>query len=303
MRRTMMYLPGNNPNMLLRGHLFRPDGLIFDLEDSVPANEKLAARILVGKILSFLDFGGCELTIRINGTDSDYWRDDITAIFDAAAANSQITGIRVPKVESPQEVILLDEMLSELEDKSNIPPGHIRIFCLLESASAIWRAFDIATASSRVTALIPGGEDLAADLKTSRSKDEIELDWIRRMLVVAARAAGVDALDAAYPHIHDLEGLKTQTAFVRQLGFDGKSVLHPNQIPIIHEAYTPTDQEVRKALRIVQAAEEAERRGQGAVSVDGRLVDRPVIKRAQYLLQLAGPMHGRDTHDVPPDKG
>lgn len=291
MRRTMMYLPGNNPNMLLRGHLFRPDGLIFDLEDSVPTSEKLAARILVGKVLSFLDFGGCELTIRINGTDTDFWRDDIAAVVAAVTANPQVTGVRVPKVESPQEVALLDEMLSELEAENGIPQGHIHIFCLLESALAVWRAFDIASASARVVALIPGGEDLAADLKTSRSKEEIELDWIRRMLVVAARAAGVDALDAAYPHIYDLDGLRAQTAVIRQLGFDGKSVLHPNQIPIIHEVYAPTDREVQRALRIVQAAEEAERRGQGAVSVDGRLVDRPVIRRARYLLQLAGQAH------------
>lgn len=294
MRRTMMYLPGNNPNMLLRGHLFRPDGLIFDLEDSVPVAEKLAARILVGKILPFLDCGGCELTIRINGIGSDFWRDDIASVAAAVTANPQVTGIRVPKVESPQEIVLLDEVLSELEAENGIARGHIRIFCLLESAAAVWRAFDIASASPRVTALIPGGEDLAADLKTSRSKDEVELDWIRRMLVVAARAAGVDVLDAAYPHIYDLEGLKARTAFVRQLGFDGKSVLHPSQIPVIHEVYAPTDQEVQRALRIVRAAEDADRRGQGALSVEGRLVDLPVIKQARHLLQLAEQANDRE---------
>jgi citrate lyase subunit beta/citryl-CoA lyase len=284
----MMYLPGNNPNMLLRGHLFRPDGLILDLEDSVPQKEKDAARILVQKILSWQDFGSCEVSVRVNGMDTEFWREDLEAVASAAAVNPQVDGIRLPKAESAAMASLLDEALSELEEKHGLKAGHFTIFCLLESAKAVWKAFDIATASSRITGITPGGEDLAADLRTSRSAGESELDWIRRMTLVAGRAAGVDVLDTAYPRIHDLEGLREQTAFVRQLGFDGKNVLHPGQIPIIHEVYTPTRQETENSLRILRAAEEAARKGQGAVAVDGKLVDVPVIKRARYLLSLAG---------------
>jgi citrate lyase subunit beta/citryl-CoA lyase len=288
MRRTMMYIPGNNANMLLRGYLFRPDSLIFDLEDSVPVSEKDSARILVRHILSWGDFGKCELTVRINGVDTEFWRDDLAAVVAAAVSNPGVDGIRLPKTESPATVGILEEALSELESENGFTPGHFKIFCLLESAAAVWRAYDVATASPRVAGLTPGGEDLAADLRTSRSRDETELDWIRRMILVAGRAAGVDVVDAAYPFVHDLEGLRKQTVYVRQLGFDGKSVLHPNQIPVIHEVYTPSEGEIEHALRVVRAAEEAETRGQGAVAVDGRLVDVPVIKRARYLLNFAG---------------
>jgi citrate lyase subunit beta/citryl-CoA lyase len=284
----MMYIPGNNANMLLRGYLFRPDSLIFDLEDSVPVSEKDSARILVRRILSWGDFGKCELTVRINGADTEFWRDDLAAVAVAAVSNPGVDGIRLPKTESPATVAIVDEALSELESENGFAPGHFKIFCLLESAAAVWRAYDIATASSRVTGLTPGGEDLAADLRTSRSRDETELDWIRRMILLAGRAAGVDVMDAAYPFVHDLEGLRHQTAYVRQLGFDGKSVLHPNQIPVIHEVYTPSEDEIENALRVLRAAEEAKTKGQGAVAVDGRLVDAPVIKRARYLLNFAG---------------
>jgi citrate lyase subunit beta/citryl-CoA lyase len=284
----MMYLPGNNPNMLLKGYLFRPDGLIFDLEDAVPANQKDAARILVRRVLSSQSFGDCEATVRINALDTEFWRDDLDAIGVAAASNRRVDGVRLPKAESAASVTMLDEALSELEDKNSLPQGHFKIFCLLESALAVWKAYDIATASPRVIGLTPGGEDLAADLRTSRSREESELDWIRKMILVAGRAAGVDVLDAAYPLIHDLEGLKKQTETIRQLGFDGKSVLHPSQIQVIHDVFTPSEADIEKSLRIVQAAAAAEKNGQGAVTVDGRLVDVPVMKRALYLLALAG---------------
>ncbi|GHS95799.1 citrate lyase [Synergistales bacterium] len=283
-----MYLPGNNPNMLLKGYLFRPDGLIFDLEDAVSANQKDAARILVRNVLSSQSFGDCEVSVRINALDTEFWRDDLCAVGAAAAINRRVNGIRMPKAESKESVIALDDTLSELEDKNSLPQGHFKIFCLLESANAVWKAYDIATASRRVTGLTPGGEDLAADLRTTRSREESELDWIRKMILVAGRAAGVDVLDAAYPLIHDLEGLKKQTEGIRQLGFDGKSVLHPSQIQVIHDVFTPSATDIEKSLRIVRAAAEATKNGQGAVAVDGRLVDVPVIKRAMYLLTLAG---------------
>ena len=283
MRRTMLYLPGNNPNMLLRGHLFEPDGLVIDLEDAVSASEKDSARVLVREVLRRGEFGRCEVTVRINGLDTEFWRDDV-----AAVVSCGVSGVRAPKVESPRTVLDLDEELSEAEGKYGVKEGSTKIFCLLESALGVWKAYDIATASSRVTAILPGGEDLAADLRTGRSKEGTELEWIRRMLIVAARAAGVDALDTVFPHVADDEGLRREAAFVKQLGFDGKSVIHPNQIPIIHEIYTPTEREIETAHRIVEAASAAAARGLGAVSLDGRMIDAPVIRRAEYTLARAG---------------
>ena len=284
MRRTMLYLPGNNPNMLVRGHLFGSDGIIMDLEDAVAMSEKDAARTMVSKFLRRGDFGSTEVTVRINGVDTEYWKKDLEAV----VPYKRLDGIRLPKADSPQIIKDVDEELSRLEDKYGIEQGHIKLFCILETAYGIWHAYDVAKASKRVAAILPGGEDLVADLKTSRTPEGTELEWSRRMIVIAARAAGVDAIDLMFPRVTDDEGLKKDAQFSKDLGFDGKSVIHPNQIPIIHKIFTPTEKEIEKAQRIIAAAEDARARGLGTVSVDGRMVDIPVVKRAHYILIKAG---------------
>lgn len=289
LRRTKLYLPGNNPNMLLRGHLFNPDGVILDLEDAVAMSEKDSARILVRDVLKRGDFGSCEVTVRINAMDTEFWRKDIETVVPCG-----IDGIRIPKVEDPKDIAIMDEALSHIESKAKIRVGKTLIFCLLESALGIWRAYDIAKASKRVAAICPGGEDLRADLKTTRSPNSEELIGPRRMVVLAAHAAGVDALDTVFTDITDDAGLRRETEWVRQLGYQGKSVIHPNQIPIIHDVFTPTAKEIEQAKKIVEAAAEAAARGLGAVQVDGKMVDKPVVKRAEFTLQRAGLRAGGD---------
>ena len=284
MRRTMLYLPGNNPNMLTRGYLFGSDGIILDLEDAVAMVEKDTARILVSKYLQQGEFGDCYVSVRINGIDTEYWKDDLAAI----VPNKRLDGIRVPKVEDENTVKIIDEELSRLEEQNGLPVGKLSLHCLLETAHGIWNAYEIAKASPRIEAIIPGGEDLRADLKTNRSDDSTELEWARRMLVFAARAAGVEPLDTVFARITDDEGLRKETEFIKQLGFSGKSIIHPNQIKIIHDIFTPTEQEIAKAQKIIAAAKEAAARGQGAVTVDGNMVDIPVVKRAEYTLVRAG---------------
>jgi citrate lyase subunit beta/citryl-CoA lyase len=269
--------------MLLRGHLFNPDGVILDLEDAVAVSEKDAARILVRDVLRKGDFGNCEVTVRINAMDTDLWRSDIETVVPCG-----IDGIRIPKVENPKDIAIMDEALSHIESKAKMRVGKTLIFCLLETALGIWNAYDIAKASRRVAAICPGGEDLRADLKTTRSENSEELIGPRRIVVLAAHAAGVDALDTVYADITDDAGLRRETEWVKQLGFQGKSVIHPNQIPIIHDVFTPTDREIEQAKKIVEAAVEAAARGLGAVQVDGKMVDKPVVKRAEYTLQRAG---------------
>ncbi|MDY3212329.1 MULTISPECIES: HpcH/HpaI aldolase/citrate lyase family protein [unclassified Pyramidobacter] len=284
MRRTMLYLPGNNPNMLVRGHLFGSDGIVMDMEDAVALSEKDAARVMISKFLRRGDFGSVEVTVRINGADTEFWKKDLEAVVPC----KRLDGIRLPKADSPQVIKDVDEELSRLEDKYGIAQGHIKLFCILETAYGIWHAYDVATASRRVTAILPGGEDLVADLKTSRTPEGTELEWSRRMIVIAARAAGVDAIDLMFPRVTDDEGLRRDAQFSKDLGFDGKSVIHPNQIPVIHEIFTPSEKEIEKAQRIIAAAEDARARGLGTVSVDGRMVDVPVVKRARYILVKAG---------------
>lgn len=284
MRRTMLYLPGNNPNMLTRGYLFGSDGVVLDLEDAVAMVEKDTARIRVSKYLKQGEFGSCYVSVRINGVDTEYWKDDLAAI----VPNKRLDGIRVPKVEDAGTVKIIDEELSRLEEKNGLPVGKLTLHCLLETAHGIWNAYEIAKASPRIEAIIPGGEDLRADLKTNRSDDSTELEWARRMLVFAARAAGVEPLDTVFPRITDDEGLRKETEFIKQLGFSGKSIIHPNQIKIIHDIFTPTEAEIAKAQKIIAAAKEAAERGQGAVTVDGKMVDIPVVKRAEYTLVRAG---------------
>ncbi len=289
LRRTKLYLPGNNPNMLLRGHLFNPDGVILDLEDAVAMSEKDSARILVRDVLKRGDFGSCEVTVRINAMDTEFWRKDIETVVPCG-----IDGIRIPKVEDPKDIAIMDEALSHIESKAKIRVGKTLIFCLLETALGIWRAYDIAKASKRVAAICPGGEDLRADLKTTRSSNSEELIGPRRMVVLAAHAAGVDALDTVFTDIIDDAGLRRETEWVKQLGYQGKSVIHPNQIPIIHDVFTPTAKEIEQAKKIVEAAAEAAARGLGAVQVDGKMVDKPVVKRAEFTLQRAGLRAGGD---------
>lgn len=245
MRRTMLYLPGNNPNMLTRGHLFGSDGLVLDLEDAVAMVEKDTARILVSHYLKQGEFGNCYVSVRINGVDTEFWKDDLAAI----VPMKRLDGIRVPKVEDAGTVKMIDEELSRLEEKNGLPVGKLTLHCLLETAHGIWNAYDIAKASPRIEAIIPGGEDLRADLKTTRSNDSIELEWARRMLVFAARAAGVEPLDTVFSRITDDEGLRKETEFIKQLGFSGKSIIHPNQIGIIHDVFTPTDKEIAQAQK------------------------------------------------------
>ena len=280
----MLYLPGNNPNMLTRGYLFGSDGVVLDLEDAVAMVEKDTARILVSKYIKQGEFGSCYVSVRINGVDTEYWKDDLAAI----VPNKRLDGIRVPKVEDAGTVKIIDEELSRLEEKNGLPVGKLTLHCLLETAHGIWNAYEIAKASPRIEAIIPGGEDLRADLKTNRSDDSTELEWARRMLVFAARAAGVEPLDTVFPRITDDEGLRKETEFIKQLGFSGKSIIHPNQIKIIHDIFTPTEAEIAKAQKIIAAAKEAAERGQGAVTVDGKMVDIPVVKRAEYTLVRAG---------------
>lgn len=282
LRRSMLFVPGNNPGMMSDAHIYGSDALMFDLEDSVTLREKDAARLLVFHALKTIHYGTCELVVRVNPLSTPYGRADIEAM---VAAGAEV--IRLPKTEIAQDISDTETAIEKAERKYGVPVGNTRMIAAIESASGVVNAFAIASASKRLVAIALGAEDYCANLRTSRSREGSELFYARSAIIVAARAAGIDAIDTVYSDVNDEEQLIRETQAIRQLGFDGKSVINPRQIKPVHRVFTPTQEEIHKAQRILAASREAETRGSGVVSLNGRMVDRPVVLRAERTLELA----------------
>lgn len=282
LRRTMMYVPGNNPSMVKDAHIFGADTVMFDLEDSVSINEKDAARFLVYNALKTIDYEGTEIAVRINGLDTPFGLQDLEAI---VRAKPDI--IRLPKTEKAQDVIEVEQVIAQIEEKAGIPVGTTKMMAAVESALGILNAYEIATASSRLVGIAIGAEDFVTDMRTTRSLEGVELLTARSHILLAARAAGIYALDTVFSDVNDEEGFANEVKHIKQLGFDGKSVINPRQIDVVHDIYTPTPKEIEKSIRIIQASEDALQKGSGVVSLDGKMVDKPIIERAKRVLTLA----------------
>ncbi len=281
LRRTMLYVPGNNPGMLRDAHIYGSDSLMFDLEDSVSLSEKDAARSLVYNALTTIDYGDKEIVVRINGLDTAFGMDDLKAVV-AASPNL----IRLPKTETAQDVMKAEQLISELEDDYGLPRNSIGLMAAIESALGIMNAYAIATASTRLVGIAIGAEDFVTDLKTTRSETGVELLTARSLLVYAARAAGIAALDTVYSDVNNEEGFRKEVVFIKQLGFDGKSVINPRQIEPTHEIFAPTEQELNHARRVLAAMEEANQKKSGVISLDGKMIDKPVVERARRVIGL-----------------
>lgn len=282
LRRTLLYVPGNKPNLVQSAAVFGPDSIMLDLEDAVLASEKDAARMLVAQALKSVNFAGIEVLVRINGLDSELGFQDLAAIMP-----SRPDGIRFPKVNTADDIHQMDELLIKYERELGIEEGKTFIIASLESAMAIENAFAIAKASPRMQGIAIGAEDYTADLKTTRSREGTELFYARSAIVTAARAAGIMAIDTVFSDINDEEGLVNETQLIKQLGFDGKSVINPRQIGPVHRVFKPTEKEIEKASAIIGAFEEAREKGSGVVALNGKMIDRPVVLRAQRVMELA----------------
>jgi len=282
LRRTMLFVPGNNPGMMRDAHIYGSDALMFDLEDSVSLNEKDAARLLVYNALKTINYGSCELVVRVNPLSTPYGRQDIEAMVRAGA---QV--IRLPKTETAQDIYDTEAEIERVEREAGIPVGTTRMMAAIEGALGVVNAYSIATASKRLIGIALGAEDYCANLKTNRSPEGSELFLARATIVVAARAAGIDALDTVYSDVNNEEQLIKETELIKQLGFDGKSIINPRQIGPIHKVFTPTEKEIEKALRIKAAIREAEAKGSGVISLNGKMVDRPIVIRAERTLEMA----------------
>ncbi|MDR0624205.1 MAG: HpcH/HpaI aldolase/citrate lyase family protein [Treponema sp.] len=282
LRRTMLYVPGNNAGMVRDAGIYKADCIMFDLEDSVSINEKDSARFLVFQALTSLSYPGKELVVRINDPRSQTGKDDLEAI-----VRTQKAVIRLPKTENADDVIYCASLIESIEKHMGIEIGSTRMMAAIESAGGVLNAKEIALASRRLVGIAIGAEDYVTDLKTTRSPDGIELLFGRSMVLLAARAAGIDAIDTVYSDVNDEAGLRKETVLIRQLGFDGKSIINPRQIKIVHEVFTPSEKEIKNALAVLEAILEAERRGSGVISLNGKMVDKPVVTRAENILSLA----------------
>jgi citrate lyase subunit beta/citryl-CoA lyase len=278
----MMYVPGNNPGMIKDAHIFGSDSIMFDLEDSVSVKEKDAARFLVYNALKTIDYEGVETVVRVNGLDTPYGKEDFEAI---VRAKPNI--IRLPKTEKPEDVLEADKLISKIEDEAGIPSGTVKLMAAIESALGIINSYEIAKASPRLVAIAIGAEDFVTDMKTTRSLDGVEILVARSQVLLAARAAGIYALDTVFSDVNDEEGFINEVKLAKQLGFDGKSVINPRQIEPVHQIYTPTQNEIEKSIRVLEAIEEAERKGSGVISLDGKMIDGPIVDRARRVIDLA----------------
>lgn len=279
MRRSRLYLPGNEPKFMVNAGLHRPDAVILDLEDSVHPDAKSAARVMVRNALRCVDFMGAERMVRINQLPLGL--EDLDAIVPEAPDL-----VLIPKVETAEQVRQVHERIEAiLEDVGSERP--VWLMPILESALGVVNTHAIATAADSIVALTIGLEDYSADLGVPKTKEGAESLYARSRLANSARAAGVQAIDSVFGDVEDMDGLLAWGRRSRGLGFEGMGCIHPRQIRVIHEAFAPTEQEIEKALKIVTAFEDAQRRGLGVVSLGSRMIDPPVVIRAQRLVGLA----------------
>ncbi|WP_414153760.1 citrate (pro-3S)-lyase subunit beta [Pediococcus acidilactici] len=282
LRRTMMFVPGNNPAMVKDAGIYGADSIMFDLEDAVSMAEKDAARFLVAEAIKTQDYGDAELVVRVNGQDTPFYRNDVLAMVKAG-----IEVIRLPKAESADMIKKLEQDVLEAEKKFNREIGSTHLMTAIESAKGVLNAPEIASASERMIGIAISAEDYTTDMKTHRYPDGAELEFARNMVLHAARAAGIAAFDTVFSNMDDTEGFYRETRYIHQLGFDGKSLVNPRQIPMVNEVYAPTKPEIEKAKDVIFAIEEARAKGSGVISMNGQMVDRPVVLRAQRVMKLA----------------
>lgn len=282
MRRSMLFIPGNNPGMLLNADVYGADALILDLEDAVSPLEKDAARTLVSHAMRALPYRGVEIIVRINPLDSAYVADDIRAMVPLKPSLLMPT-----KVASAEDVHAIVAMLSEAERAEGLPEGGIGLIPLLETARGVENAYLIACADPRVKAVLLGAEDLTSDLQAIRSKESAEILYARGRVVMAARAAGIDCYDTPFTDVNDEEGLYQDAAFARALGFTGKAVISPRHVAAVNEVFSPSEADILYAREVMQVIAEGERLGRGAVSLRGKMVDKPIVDRARRVLEAA----------------
>ncbi len=279
LRRSRLYLPGNEPKFYPNAGLHNPDGIILDLEDSVSPNEKTSARYLVRNALCAVDFYGAERMVRINQLPMGL--DDLKFVIP-----HNVHVILIPKCESALTIKDVEEEIKMICAERNVQ-NDIYFMPIIESALGVVKAFEIASASEKICALAVGLEDYTADLGVARTKEGRESFYARCAVVNAAKAAGIQAIDTVFSDVDDMDGLRNSVIEAKSIGFEGKGCIHPRQIKVVHNAFAPTENEIEKAKRIVLAFDDAKKNGIGVVALGSKMIDAPVVKRAQHTIELA----------------
>lgn len=281
-RRSMLYIPGNNPAMIQQGGIYGADSILLDLEDAVALNQKDAARTLVRNMVNSINFYDTEVCVRINHLSTPFGLADLEEIVPL-----QPDAIRYPKTESPEEVANLLAIIEKIEDKHKLPHTKMKLHVMIETAMGVQNAFRIASKFSRIDAITIGGQDLTADMNIVNTPDGAGIDYARKQIVMAAKASRIDAIDTVFPDVNDEEGLRRETENAKKIGFTGKAVINPRQIDIIHQVYTPSEEEIRKAYHIIKEFKKNSAAGIGVFALDGKMIDAPIVARAEYTLKLA----------------
>ena len=282
LRRTMMFLNAQKPGLIKDPYIYKPDSIMLDLEDAVAENQKDAARFSLYHALKEINYRGCERVVRINGLDTPYWEEDIHC-----AVAGGCDAIRIPKTESALDVQRVETVVEECEKKYGIPEGHTLIMAAIESARGVMKALDICEASERLFGIALSGGDYTKDLQTHITGTGLELMGARQNMIIAARAAGVQCFDTVYTNLDDMEGFRHDVETIHLMGFDGKSLINPRQINIVHEIFTPTQKDIIFAEKVVKEIDEKKAQGIGVFTVDGKMIDIAFYDGAKRTIELA----------------
>lgn len=282
LRRTMMFLNAQKPSLIKDPYIYKPDSLMFDLEDAVSVNQKDAARFSLYHALATIDYRGCEKVVRINGLDTNLWKEDIRC---CVAAHCDV--IRIPKTDDAGMVKAVEKEIEKAEKEFNLEIGSTLIMAALESAKGVLNAYEICTSSERMIGIALSGGDYTKDLQTSISGTGIELMGARQLMIIAARAAKVQCFDTVWTNLDDIEGFRKEVEIIRTMGFDGKSCINPRQIDIVHEVYTPTAKEIIFAQKVVNEIDTKKAQGIGVFTVEGKMIDIAFYDGAKRTIAMA----------------
>lgn len=282
LRRTMMFLNAQKPGLIKDPYIYHPDSIMLDLEDAVAENQKDVARFSLYHALKTIDYRGCERVVRINGLDSPYWKEDIRCCVAGGC-----DAIRIPKTERPEDVKAVEAEIVSAEQEFSVPEGHTLIMAAIESARGVMKALDICEASERLFGIALSGGDYTKDLQTHITGTGIELMGARQNMIIAARAAGVQCFDTVYTNLEDMEGFRKDVETIHLMGFDGKSIINPRQIPVVHDIFTPTQKDIIFSEKIVKEIDDKKAKGIGVFTVDGKMIDIAFYDGARRVIALA----------------